>query len=110
MSILGSVSVAIGKMLRVQLPLPLPPLLLLATILVTDLPMGSGQRLVGTIYGVNNAGLLNVYQHSSGGPLTKYVLVELTSAVARLRTVRNIEILIGSCWHSPRLGTRSIFF
>jgi hypothetical protein len=77
MSTSGSVGVAIGKILSLQPPL----LLLLATLLTTDLPMGSGQRLVGTVYGVYNAGLLNIYKHTSGGSLTKYVLVAIASAV-----------------------------
>lgn len=48
----------------------LPQLLvLLAGVIVVD-----GQRSIGIIYNVYNAGQLNVYTHKSGGAQTKYVL------------------------------------
>jgi hypothetical protein len=58
-----------------MLYMPMLLLLRLTIFLVTDLPVSSGQRLVGVVNGVYNAGLLNVYRHSSGGPLTTYVAV-----------------------------------
>lgn len=46
---------------------------LLALVFAVGLMSSNAQRLVGTIYGVNNAALLNVFEHSNGGAQTKYV-------------------------------------
>jgi hypothetical protein len=54
-----------------RLSLMLAALLLLAV----NIQSSSGQRLIGTVYSVNNAGLLNVYQHSGGGAQTTFVLI-----------------------------------
>ena len=48
-------------------------LLLLVVINTSGLMLSNAQRLIGTIYGVNNAALLNVFEHSDGGAQTKYV-------------------------------------
>jgi hypothetical protein len=46
---------------------------LAALLLAVNIRSSSGQQLIGTVYGVNNAGLLNVFQHSGGGSQTTFV-------------------------------------
>jgi len=48
-------------------------MLLLAVICAVNQMTANAQRLVGTIYGVTNAGLLNVYEHSGGNAQTRYI-------------------------------------
>lgn len=89
------------------------PLLLLAVNILSS----SGQRLVGTVYGVNNAASLNVYQHSGGGAQTTYSILASTYDTGR-NTYDNAYILFypgqaissGFDGYRPRLIYNLLFY